>query len=334
MKDLALMREALRVAEGIGRDVSPNPGVGAAIWTVPDGHGDEAGRLFVGNTEPPGGAHAEVMALRAAYDAGVSVEGATLATTLEPCNHHGRTGPCTEAILAAGIKRVIVGLRDPDTKVAGTGIERLRTGGCEVIEGVRSDEVEVQLRAYLHHRRTGRPFVTLKLAASLDGRTAAPDGSSQWITGIEARTDAHRLRAEHDAILVGAATIRADNPTLTVRLVDGPDPLRVVLGKAPEGATVHPCVELSGDLVEVLRELGSRDVLSVLVEGGATVAHAFHAAELVNEYVVYLAPVLFGGSDSLGLFRGSGAQTMADVWRGRINAVTHFGNDIRIDVTP
>ncbi len=159
----------------------------------------------------------------------------------------------------------------------------------------------------------------LKLAASLDGRTAAPDRTSRWITGEAARADAHRLRAESDAVLVGAGTVRADDPELTVRHVAGRDPLRVVLGQAPPGARVHPCVEMDGDLGDVLDDLGARDVLQVLVEGGAGVAGAFHRAGLVDHYVVYLAPVLFGGDDAPGLFSGAGAATMSDVWRGRIS---------------
>ncbi len=323
--DAELMAAAVAAAFGIQRSVSPNPGVGAAIRT-------RTGQVFVGHTQPPGGAHAEVMALRAAADAGADVVGGTLATTLEPCNHTGRTGPCTQAIISARIARVIVALIDPDPLVAGTGNDRLRAAGVVVEEGVGEREVADQLETYLHHRRTGQPFVTLKLAMSLDGRTAAPDSSSQWITGDEARRDAHRLRADHDAILVGAGTVRADNPTLTVRDAVGPDPMRVVLGKAPDGANVHPCVELSGPLPEVLTDLGHRGVLSVMVEGGATVAHAFHNAGLVNRYVLYVAPVLFGGDDALGVFRGPGASTIGDVWRGRMSRVTRLGDDLRIEL--
>jgi diaminohydroxyphosphoribosylaminopyrimidine deaminase / 5-amino-6-(5-phosphoribosylamino)uracil reductase len=321
--DADLMAAALRAALGIARSVSPNPGVGAAIGCVD-------GRVFVGHTQPPGGAHAEVMALRAAADAGASVVGATLASTLEPCNHTGRTGPCTEAILDAGIARVIVGLRDPDVLVAGTGIERLRTGGVGVVVDAAVDEVEEQLEFYLHHRRTGRPFVTLKLASSLDGRTAAPDRTSQWITSEAARVDAHRMRAEHDAILVGAGTVRADDPTLTVRHVDGPDPLRVVLGHVASTAKVQPCVEMSAPLGGVLEQLSAQGVLSVLVEGGATVAAAFHASGLVDRYVIYVAPVLFGGDDALGLFSGPGASTITEVFRGAFESVEQLGPDLKL----
>jgi diaminohydroxyphosphoribosylaminopyrimidine deaminase/5-amino-6-(5-phosphoribosylamino)uracil reductase len=230
------------------------------------------------------------------------------------------------------VRRVVVGVLDPDPKVAGAGVERLRAEGLPVDVGVLGAEVGELLAPYLHHRRTGRPYVVLKLAATLDGRIAAPDGTSQWITGIDARRDVHRLRAESDAVLVGAGTVRADDPELTVRLVDGPDPQRVVLGHAPPGAKVHPCLELAGDLPTVLDELGRRGVLQAMVEGGAAVAGDFHRAGLVDRYVLYLAPALFGGDDALPLFTGPGAPTMAELWRGRFRAATLVGKDIRVDL--
>jgi diaminohydroxyphosphoribosylaminopyrimidine deaminase/5-amino-6-(5-phosphoribosylamino)uracil reductase len=232
------------------------------------------------------------------------------------------------------VRRVVVGLEDPDPKVAGSGIARLREAGIEVEVGVASEAVRSQLAPYIKHRTTGRPWVVLKLAASLDGRTAAPDHTSKWITGGAARADAHRLRADSDAIVVGAATVRADDPSLTVRDADGRDPLRVVLGDAAPEARVQPAVTFSGDLEDLLDDLGRRGVLQVLVEGGATVAGAFHRAGLVDHYVLYVAPAIFGGDDGRPLFAGPGAASIGDVWRGAITAVSMVGGDLRIDVSP
>ncbi len=324
-----MMRLAIESSNSVFsiRAASPNPCVGAVVVTATQD-------VFAGCTEAYGGAHGEIVALRAARVAGADLVGATLYTTLEPCNHHGRTGPCSEAVIEAGIHRVVVGVADPDTQVSGAGLNRLRAAGLAVTVGVLGKQVANQLRFYLHHRRTGRPFVTLKLASSLDGRTAAPDGSSQWITGIESRTDTHRLRAEHDAILVGAGTVRADDPSLTVRLVDGPDPKRIVLGTASSSSRVQPCVCLAGPLAQVLAEVSALGVLSVFVEGGASVAREFHAARLVDSYVIYLAPALFGGDDALGMFRGTGASTMDNLWRGTLRSVEQFGSDLRIVLDP
>ena len=322
------MAEAVAMAAGSRRSVSPRPWVGAVVVT-------DDGRSFRGATTGRTGPHAEVVALDAA---GAAARGATLYCTLEPCSHHGATPPCADAVVAAGIRRAVVAIEDPDPLVAGQGLARLLDAGIEVTLGVGAAAVTEQLAPYLTHRRTGRPLVVLKLAATLDGRTAAPDGTSHWITGPAARQDAHRLRADSDAVLVGAGTVRADDPALTVRLpdgeADGVEPRRVVLGRAAPDRRVHPCLELAGDLGDVLDELGRHGVLQVLVEGGATVAHAFHRSGLVDRYVVYLAPALFGGDDARGLFAGPGAATIADVWRGRIAGVHHLGDDLRVDLLP
>jgi len=314
------MRRALDLAASVRASASPNPWVGSVI--EPGG--------FEGATQPPGGPHAEIVALDRA---GEAARGATLVVTLEPCAHQGRTGPCVDAILDAGVARVVVGIEDPDPNVRGRGIARLREAGVDVEVDVLADEVRAQLAPYLKHRSTGRPWVVLKLAASVDGRTAAPDGSSQWITGDAARADAHRLRAESDAVIVGAGTVRADDPSLTVRHVEGRDPLRVVLGTAPAEAKVHPAVELEGDLGQVLDELGQRGVVQAVVEGGPTVAGAFHRAGLVDHYVIYLAPALFGGDDGRPLFAGPGAPSIQDVWRGRITNVERLGDDIKLELS-
>src|SRR5947209_6310347 len=229
------MALAIAAADRSRRITAPNPWVGCAI--VRDGELVAVGATAGG----PGAPHAERVALDA-VGPGADLRSAAVYTTLEPCSHHGRTPPCADALIDAGVGRVVVGIEDPDPQVAGEGIARLRNAGVDVTVGVLADEIGAQLAPYLKHRRTGRPWVVLKLAATLDGRTAAPDGTSQWITGEPARADAHRLRADSDAVLVGAGTVRTDDPSLTVRHVDGRDPLRVVLGRAPEGAKIHPAI--------------------------------------------------------------------------------------------
>lgn len=316
------MDRAIEAARSVRSLTSPNPWVGCVI-EAPNG------TTYAGATEAPGGRHAEVVALDLA---GPAADGATAWVTLEPCDHTGRTGPCTEALIASGVKRVVIGVRDPDPLVAGKGIARLRAAGIAVEVGLRGTEITELLAPYLHHRVTGRPWVLLKLAATLDGVTAAPDGTSQWITGEAARRDAHVLRAESDAIVVGAGTVRADDPALTVRHVTGRDPRRIVLGRAPDNAKVQPAEEHHGDLDDLLDRLGAEGVLQVMVEGGASVAHSFHGQGLVNQYVLYLAPALFGGSDGRGLFAGAGASTISALTRGRFQRVQTLGQDLRIDL--
>ncbi|HUZ21698.1 MAG TPA: bifunctional diaminohydroxyphosphoribosylaminopyrimidine deaminase/5-amino-6-(5-phosphoribosylamino)uracil reductase RibD [Acidimicrobiales bacterium] len=337
-EDDRFMARALELAAAVRRTAPPNPWVGCVVVAG----GEVVGE---GATAPPGGPHAEVNALA---EAGPRGRGATCYVTLEPCAHHGRTAPCAEALVEAGVARVVTALVDPDPRVGGRGLERLRAGGVEVEVGLAAGAVGEQLAPYLKHRLTGRPFVVLKLAMTLDGRTAAPDGSSRWITGEAARRDAHELRADSDAVLVGAGTVRADDPLLTVRADpagsdDGrqPDrrlpvrqPLRVVLGRAPAAARVHPALELSGELGGVLDELGRREVLQLLVEGGAHVAHDLHAAGLVDRYVFYLAPALFAGDDARPAFAGPGAASIGALWRGRLRGVTVLGTDLRVDLDP
>ena len=327
------MATAVAAAARARHRASPNPWVGAAV-VGPDG------TVVTGATQAFGGAHAEVTALAAASDP----SGATVYTTLEPCNHIGKTRPCTDALIDAGVARVVIGIEDPDPQVAGSGIARLRKAGIGVVVGVGAADVEQQLRPYLHHRRNGRPWVLLKLAVTIDGRVAAPDGSSQWITGPAALTDAHRLRAESDAILVGAGTVRADDPALTVRYWPGPDdgidpaevrdPCRIVLGVAPLDARVRPCTQYDGPLPDLLDQLGAEGVVQLMVEGGPRVAHVFHHAGLVDQYVIHMAPALFGGSDAAGMFAGAGVMSTEDVWRGRIEAVATLGDDLRVDMIP
>ena len=331
--DVELMRRAIANAARSRFLASPNPWVGSVVAA-------HDGSIFDGATRPPGGPHAERVALA---EAGAHARGSTVYTTLEPCSHTGRTGPCTDALIEAGVSRVVVGTLDPDPLVAGSGVAQLRSAGIGVEVGVCSDAVETQLAPYLHHRRTGRPLVVLKMALSLDGRTAAPDGTSQWITGPEARSVVHRLRAESDAVLVGAGTVRLDDPSLTVRdwqpaddVEVGPgglDPRRIVLGGAATGAKIHPCTELSGTLPSVLDELGAQGVLQLLVEGGAHVAAQFHTSGLVDRYELFMAPAIFGGDDARPLFAGTGAPSMDAVWRGTIAGVDRVGPDLHITVT-
>ncbi len=321
--DVELMHAACAAAATARLRTAPNPWVGAAIRSTDDS-------IVTGATHPPGGPHAEIDALSKLADA----RGATLATTLEPCVHDGRTGPCVDRIIDAGIARVLIGVEDPDVQVAGAGVRRLRDAGIEVTVGVLAEEVGEQLRPYLHHRRTGRPVVVAKLAVTLDGRTAAPDLTSQWITGEAARTDGHRLRAESQAILVGAGTVRSDDPTLTVRHVDGPDPRRIVLGTAPPDARIHPCLEWRGELEDLLELIGAEGVLQLLVEGGASTIAQFHHQGLIDRFVVYVAPALFGGDDAQPMFVGHGAATIGELGRGRFVAITQLGPDLRLDYVP
>lgn len=316
------MQQALAAADSARLLAAPNPWVGAALETA-------SGSFHLGATEPPGGDHAEIVAMRSA---GEAARGATLATTLEPCSHIGRTGACVEAIIEAGVSRVIVGVIDPDQQVDGAGVDRLRAAGIDVVVGVRATEVADQLAPYLHHRRTGRPYVVVKLASTVDGRTAAPDASSKWITGVEARADGHRLRAESQAILVGSGTVRADDPALTTRMVDGPSPRRIVLGTAPPDAKVHPCLEWRGEIGGLLDQLGQDGVLQLMIEGGPNTIAQFHAEHLVDRYVLYVAPAIFGGDDAKPMFSGTGAPTIETLSRGRFVSVRHVGADLRLDV--
>lgn len=321
------MRRALELGRGVRARTSPNPWVGAVVLAE---DGSLAGE---GATSPPGGPHAEANALAAA---GARARRGTCYTTLEPCASQGRTPSCAGALLHAGISRVVVALVDPDDHVQGRGIANLAAAGVEVLTGVLGEDAAELLRPYLVHRRTLRPYVVLKLAATLDGRIAAPDGTSKWITGAEARADVQKLRGESDAILVGAGTVRADDPELTVRTDPPPhrQPLRVVLGRAPAGARVHPAIELSGDVRGVLDELGRDGVLQLLVEGGAGVATELHRLGAVDRYVLYLTAGLLGGDDGVAMFAGPGASTMADLWRGRLVTLQRLGDDVRLDVEP
>ena len=322
--DERMMRLAVDTACTARLRSRPNPWVGAVVVA-------QNGEVFTGATLEPGNAHAEIVALNAAAH---HAQGSTLFSTLEPCNHTGRTGPCTQAIIDAGVSRVVVGTLDPDSKVSGSGVQKLRNAGLTVDVGVLEQEVKQQLAAYLHHRATGRPFVVLKMASTIDGRIAAADGSSKWITGETARKRVHQLRAESDAIVVGAGTVRADDPSLTVRDADGPSPRRIVLGTIDASAKVHPCTQWTGSLPDLLDTLGKEGVVQLLVEGGARVAASFHRERLINQYIMHIAPVIAGGDNAAGVFAGPAASTMADMWRGRIVSTTNLDGDIEIILEP
>ena len=324
VNDQQAMQIAINAANRARLISRPNPWVGAVVVT-------QTGEIFEGSTSRVGGPHAEINALNGA---GELARGATIYTTLEPCDHTGRTGPCTQALIEAGIARVVVGITDPDLKVSGRGIARLREAGISVEVGVLADEISSQLKAYIHHRKTKRPFVVLKMATTLDGRTAAPDGTSMWITGETARNRVQQLRAESDAVLVGAGTVRADDPQLTVRDIQGDSPRRIVLGEVSKSARVNPCTQWRGELVDLLDELGSQDVLQLLVEGGPTVASAFHRENLINQYIFHIAPALTGGNDSLPVFEMHGISTMSQLWRGKIVASQQLGDDLEIILEP
>jgi diaminohydroxyphosphoribosylaminopyrimidine deaminase/5-amino-6-(5-phosphoribosylamino)uracil reductase len=363
-RDVELMQRALALAEAARRATPPWPWVGCVVAR----EGAVVGEAATGPY--PTGPHAEVAALAAA---GVAARGATAYVTLEPCDHHGTTPPCTEALLAAGVARVVIALGDPDAKVRGRGIARLRAAGVDVVVGVGAAEAGVALLPYLHQRRTGRAYCVLKTATSLDGRAAARDRSSRWITGTVARRDVHRLRAESQAIVVGAGTALADHPALTVRNAPAPPrpPLRVLLdatGRVPArgplfapdlgpllvltsarcdpraceawtdaGAKVEVVADAagSGGLVPdaVLRTLAQHGCLQVLVEGGPGVHASFLAADAVDRVVAYVAPTLLGVTGRPA-WDLPGPPTISAAPRWRLHDVTALGGDVRITWVP
>ena len=329
---LAAMRVALERAEQVKGSTYPNPPVGAVILAA------DGSIVGVGATEHDGGAHAELRALRAAGERAV---GGTAVVTLEPCNHHGRTPPCVDALLAAGVAAVSYAIADPNPIAAG-GAQRLRDAGVTVDAGVCAAEVASgPLRQWLHKQRTGRPHVTWKFATSIDGRSAAADGSSQWITSEAARADLHRRRAAADAIVVGTGTVFADDPTLTARLPDGSpaadQPLRVVVGLRQVPPESHVCNADSRTLMlhtrdphEVIEALGDRT--DVLVEGGPTLAGAFLRAGVVDRILAYVAPILLGGP--LAAVDDVGVASIAGALRWRYDSVESIGPDLLLSLVP
>jgi diaminohydroxyphosphoribosylaminopyrimidine deaminase/5-amino-6-(5-phosphoribosylamino)uracil reductase len=318
--------EALRKSFTAVRSARPNPWVGAAL-----AFGSEV--VSVGATEGPGGRHAEIVAFDEALSNGVSPKGATLYVTLEPCAHFGRTPPCTSRIVKEGVEEVVIGTLDPDPKVRGLGVQALLEAGVAVKVLKDSYEVIFGLRPYIKQRYQGRPWVVLKLAITLDGKVAARDGSSKWITGVEARRDAHLIRERSEAIVVGANTVRLDNPSLRARNAADEDlvfqPRRIVLGDIPDDAKVLPAESYKGDLEVLLRRLGTEEVMQVLFEGGPSVAYSLHAEGLVDEYVFYIAPAL-GLGGAIDAFSGGEGRTVADFWRSSYEMVKQLGDDIKV----
>ena len=332
-------RRALSLAEQAIGLSDPNPRVGCVILSP-------QGAVFgAGHTQGAGQAHAEVMALRAAASAGRDVRGATAVVTLEPCSHHGRTPPCCDALIAAGLARVVVAMADPNPQVAGQGLARLRAAGIQVemADAATADAARELNIGFFSRMQRGRPFVRLKSAISLDGRTALPDGRSQWITGEAARADGHAWRRRAGAVLTGIGTVLADDPRLDVRLVPtARQPLRLVLdpqGRMPASARIlQPPGEARvigpgrADLPALLADLGSQGINELHVEAGPVLSGAFLDAGLVDELLIYQAPVLIGEGRPLAALPALADLAAAPRWR-LIEALA-IGQDLCLRLRP
>ncbi|WP_338776888.1 bifunctional diaminohydroxyphosphoribosylaminopyrimidine deaminase/5-amino-6-(5-phosphoribosylamino)uracil reductase RibD [Metabacillus sp. FJAT-52054] len=354
MRDEVFMRLALELAQqGIGQ-TSPNPAVGAVV--VSDGK--VAG---IGAHLKAGEAHAEVHAIQMA---GEKARGAEIYITLEPCSHHGKTPPCAELIIGSGIKRAVIACQDPNPLVAGNGIALLEAAGIEVTKGVLEKEASNLNKFFFHYILTGTPYVTLKAASTMDGKTAARSMDSKWITGEPAREDAHRYREMHDAVLVGVNTVLFDNPSLTCRLEKPKkQPIRIILDRelktplnsqavtdgqaetwivASEQAdpgrasalkdlgAIIISVPRAHSLEDILRELGDRGITSILAEGGSEIHGSFIKEGCFNEMVLYIAPKLLGGRESLSISGGPGFEWMKDAIDLEFQETAVLGKDIKI----
>jgi len=328
----AAMRLAMEQSYQVKGTTYPNPPVGAVILN-PEGQ-----VVGVGATEPAGGDHAEILALRRA---GGLAAGGIAVVTLEPCNHYGKTPPCVKALIEARVGTVIYAVADPNA-IASGGAGRLQAAGVQVHAGVLADQVAAgPLREWLHKQRTGMPHVTWKFASSIDGRSAAADGSSQWISSEAARSDLHRRRAIADAIVVGTGTVLADDPALTARLADGflsqRQPLRVVVGMReipPEAKVLNDdsrtMVIRTHDPMEVIKALSDRT--DVLLEGGPTLAGAFLRAGAINRILAYLAPILLGGP--INAVDDVGVPSIARALRWQFDGVDRAGPDLLLSLVP
>lgn len=360
MNDESYMRFALEVAGAVFGQTSPNPVVGAVVVK----QGEIVG---FGAHLKAGDAHAEVHALEMA---GERAKGATIYVTLEPCSHHGKTPPCADLIVESGIKRAVIAVIDPNVKVAGRGLNRLRSAGIKVELGLLQGEAEDINTVFFHYMKTKKPFVTVKSAVSLDGKTATVSGESQWITGDAARLDVHRYRHEHDAILVGINTVLTDNPSLTVRLPNGStNPVRVILDtnlRTPIDAKVIKDNEAEtwifiGEKVtekekmpyikhkkvtviqvddeqlsvrNILQVLGDKGVTSLFVEGGEAINGSFLEEGQINQLLLYVAPKIIGGKGAASSFAGVGFQTIAETLSLDIKTVEMIDKDIKIVAVP
>ena len=326
----AAMELAITHANQVKGTTYPNPPVGCVIV-------DQEGRVVgAGATQPAGGDHAEVVALRRA---GGLAAGGIAVVTLEPCNHYGKTPPCVAALLEARVGTVIYAVPDPNA-IAGGGSHRLSGAGVQVRSGILAEKVVAgPLREWLHKQRSGLPHVTWKYATSIDGRSAAADGSSRWISSEAARLDLHRRRALADAIIVGTGTVLADDPVLTARLPDGSlaerQPLRVVVGKreiSPEAKVLNDdartMVISTHEPVEVLRALSDRT--DVLLEGGPTLAGAFLRAGAINRILAYVAPIVLGGP--LTAVDDVGVSSIAHALRWQFDSVEQVGPDLLLSL--
>jgi diaminohydroxyphosphoribosylaminopyrimidine deaminase/5-amino-6-(5-phosphoribosylamino)uracil reductase len=328
-----LMRRALDLAERGRYTVSPNPMVGCVI--VRDGI-----VIAEGWHQRAGEPHAEIEALR-----DCDARGATMIVTLEPCTHHGRTPPCVDAIIAAGVAHVVIAVRDPHG-VASGGVEKLRDAGIEVTTGVLETEARRQNEKFVYAVTNRRPFVLVKAGMTLDGKLATITGQSQWITSEESREKSLALREEYDAILVGGGTVRADNPRLTRRLewnTSAAGWTRVILDRhhiVPDsstvltdgGTTIHITNDV--DLDELLIGLYSRGIQSLIVEGGSNVLSEFIRRGLWQKMILFVAPMFVGGANAPSIFSGEGIATLTDAHRFRFDRVEVFGNDVMITAYP
>ena len=356
MKDQDYMALAIELAKGTIGQTSPNPSVGCVL--VRDGV-----IVGLGSHLVPGEGHAEVLAIQ---QAGEKAKGATAYVTLEPCSHTGKTPPCSRLLIESGVKRVVVATEDPNPLVSGRGINWLKDAGLSVDVGLMKEEAVALNKTFFHFMKEQRPFVTLKAAMTLDGKTATKTGDSRWVTGEAAREHVHHHRARHDAILIGKGTAVKDNPSLTVRQPEyGKNPIRIVLANdldLPDHLTLfhdehktyvvcgkevetdlftekHPTVgviQLSSQRVEIpelLKQLAKLNIQSVYVEGGETVHKSFVESGFVDECHVYIAPKLLTGKDSFGVIGGQSPEWMRDAFALSFEQVEQIGDDIFIKAT-